>query len=167
MKYYFFRDTDNESNLLDGKTYHAAGYVEKLYCELDKSNRSGKDLAVSFFEPFEGSIISAWRALSEVELFEVSELEYKQLIKSYSKNSIIQLEIASKLAEVKSIIFEHINKGIASYRGLLGNGEIATLNMKEIIIAEKLISEGITVKLISEGKTVKEIVSLFHQGKLK
>lgn len=83
MKYYFFRDTDNESNLLDGKTYHAAGYVEKLFCELDKPNRSGKDLAVRFLEPFQGTITSAWRALDEVELFEVAELEYEQLVKSY------------------------------------------------------------------------------------
>ena len=84
MKYYFFRDTDNESNLLDGKTYHAAGYVEKLYCEIGEPNRSGKDLAVSFFEPFEGTITSAWRALDEVELFEVDEWEYEQLVKSYN-----------------------------------------------------------------------------------
>jgi len=83
MKYYFFRDKDNESNLLDGKTYHASGYVEKLYCELGKPNRSGKDLAVSFFEPFQGNITSAWRALDEVELFEVDEWEYKQLVDSY------------------------------------------------------------------------------------
>jgi predicted AlkP superfamily phosphohydrolase/phosphomutase len=83
MKYYFFRDKDNESNLLDGKNYHAAGYVDKLYCELDKPNYSGKDLAVSFFEPFKGIIISAWRAVNEVELFEVAEWEYNQLVKSY------------------------------------------------------------------------------------
>ena len=83
MKYYFFRDTDNESNLLDGKTYHASGYVEKLYCEIGKPNRNGKDLAVSFFEPFEGTIKSAWRTLDEVELFEVAEWEYEQLVKSY------------------------------------------------------------------------------------
>lgn len=83
MKYYFFRDTDNERNLFDWKTYHAAGYVEKLYCEVGKPNRSGKDLAVSFFEPFQGTITSAWRALDEVELFEVDELEYKQLVESY------------------------------------------------------------------------------------
>ena len=83
MKYYFFRDIDNESNLLDGKTYHVAGYVEKLYCEIGKPNRSGKDLAVSFFEPFQGTITSAWRALDEVELFEVDEWEYKQLVESY------------------------------------------------------------------------------------
>ena len=83
MKYYFFRDTDNESNLLEGKTYHAAGYVDKLYCELGKPNRSGKDLAVSFFKPFQGIITSEWRALDEVELFEVDEWEYKQLVESY------------------------------------------------------------------------------------
>lgn len=83
MKYYFFRDTDNESNLLEGKTYHSAGYVEKLYCELDKPNRSGKDLVVMFFEPFQGTITSAWRALDEVELFEVDEWEYNILVKSY------------------------------------------------------------------------------------
>ena len=83
MKYYFFRDTDNDSNLLDGKTYHASGYVEKLYCELGKPNRSGKDLAVSFFEPFQGTITSAWRSLDEVELFEVDECEYKQLVERY------------------------------------------------------------------------------------
>jgi len=48
MKYYFFRDIDNEINLSEGKTYHAAGYVEELFCELDKSNYNGKDLSVSF-----------------------------------------------------------------------------------------------------------------------
>jgi len=89
MKYYFFRDTDNESNLLDGKTYHAAGYVEKLYCELDKPNNSGKDLVVSFFEPFEGTITSAWRAVNEVELFEVAEWEYQNLVKSYDAINVL------------------------------------------------------------------------------
>ena len=69
MKYYFFRDTDNESNLLDRKTYHAAGYVEKLYCELDKPNGSGKDLAVSFFNPFDGFVTSAWRSVDELPRF--------------------------------------------------------------------------------------------------
>jgi hypothetical protein len=84
MKYYFFRDTNNESNLLGGKTYHAAGYVEKLYCELDKPNHSGKDLAVSFFEPFEGTIKRAWRAVNEVELFEVAEWEYNYVVENYN-----------------------------------------------------------------------------------
>ena len=80
MKYYFFRDKDNESNLLDGKTYHASGYVKKVYCELDKPSVSGKDLAV---QPFEAEIVSAWRALSEVEIFEVNEWEYERVVKYY------------------------------------------------------------------------------------
>ena len=83
MKYYFFRDTDNESNLLDGKTYHAAGLVYGIHCELDKPNYSGKDLAVSFFEPFKGTITNEWRAVNEVELFEVEEWEYQALVKRY------------------------------------------------------------------------------------
>lgn len=85
MKYYFFRDTDNQSNLLDGKTYHGAGYVEKLYCEIGKPNISGKDVAVIFFEPFEATITSAWRSLDEIELFEVSEEEYLELVSQYKK----------------------------------------------------------------------------------
>jgi hypothetical protein len=80
MKYYFFRDIDNESNLSDGKSFHAAGYVEELYCPLDKPNKSGKDLVVCFFDPFQGYIKKEWRALHDVELFEVDENEYKYLI---------------------------------------------------------------------------------------
>ena len=83
MKYYFFRDIDNEPNLLDEKTYHAAGYVEKLYCQLGKPNQNGKDLEVIFFEPFEGTITSAWRSLDEVELFEVDEWKHKELVDIY------------------------------------------------------------------------------------
>ena len=89
MKYYFFRDTDNESNLLDGKTYHASGLVYGIHCELDKPNYSGKDLAVSFFEPFEGTVTNAWRAVNEVELFEVAEWEYQNLVKSYDAINVL------------------------------------------------------------------------------
>ena len=83
MKYYFFRDLDNESSLQDGKTYHAAGIVDKLFCELGKPNPSGKDVSVTFLEPFEGTITSEWRSLDEVELFEVKEWEYKYLTEKY------------------------------------------------------------------------------------
>ena len=98
MKYYFFRDIDNEINLSEGKTYYAAGYVEELFCELDKSNYNGKDLSVSFFEPFEGRITSAWRAVNEVEIFEVGEWEYKQLIKSYDVINAPQRDYISVVA---------------------------------------------------------------------
>jgi hypothetical protein len=89
MKFYFFRDLDNESNLLDGKTYHASGYVKELYCELDNPNFSGKDLAVVFFEPFEGGLKKAWRAVNEVELFEVEEWEYKTVVESYNSIEVL------------------------------------------------------------------------------
>ena len=85
MEYYFFRDKDNESNLLDEKTYHAAGYVEKLFCDIKTPNKNGKDLSVVFFEPFQGVFINAWRSLNEVELFKVEEWEYNQLLKNYKK----------------------------------------------------------------------------------
>lgn len=83
VKYYFFRDLDNESNLIEGKTYHAAGYVDEMFCELDKPNENGKDLTVTFFNPFMGIVICAWRSLHEVELFEVDELEYMKLFGLY------------------------------------------------------------------------------------
>ena len=83
MKYYFFIDNGKESNLVGGKTYHAAGYVGRLYCDLDNPNHSGKDLTVRFFDPFEGAVTCAWRAVSEVELFEVDEFEYQELVKRY------------------------------------------------------------------------------------
>ena len=89
MNYYFFRDIDNESNLLDGKTHHAAGYVEKLHCELEKQNQNGKDIVVSFFEPFQGTITSAWRSLDEVELFEVDKCIYEQLVNSYDAINLL------------------------------------------------------------------------------
>lgn len=79
MKYYFFRDLDHQGNLLDGRTHHAAGYVNGLYCELNSPNSSGKDVAVTFMDPFTGFVRNQWRALDEIELFEVSEWEHKRL----------------------------------------------------------------------------------------
>ena len=46
MKYYFFRDIDNEINLSEGKTYHAAGYVEELFlAELGINTKEEIELA--------------------------------------------------------------------------------------------------------------------------
>jgi hypothetical protein len=84
MKHYFFRDINKDDNFSDGKTFHAAGYVEKLYCEIGKPNIGGKDVAVSFFNPFEGIIESEWRGLVDVELYEVPEWEYELLVKNYN-----------------------------------------------------------------------------------
>tara|TARA_R110000744_G_C19284188_1_gene553920 strand:- start:542 stop:808 length:267 start_codon:yes stop_codon:yes gene_type:complete len=84
MKYYFFRDLDNESNLNDGKTYHAAGYIDEMFCDICSPNPSGKDFAVCFFSPFKGCFESAWRAVNEVEVFEVDEWEYNDLVENIS-----------------------------------------------------------------------------------
>lgn len=85
QKYYFFRDLDNESNLDNGKTHHSAGIVESVHCELNKQNYSGKDFVVLYFSPFEGIFKREWRSLDEIELFEVSEHEYRYIIIEYLK----------------------------------------------------------------------------------
>lgn len=79
MKYYFFRDKDNEMNLLDDKTYHAGGYVKEYH----EGSNTGKDLEVVFFDPFEACIKREWRALGEVELFEVSQFGYELIVARY------------------------------------------------------------------------------------
>ena len=83
MSRYFFRDIEHGDNLLNGKTYHAAGIVDHMYCVIGLPNPSGKDLSVTFIEPFEGTLTSTWRALGEVELFEVDQWEHEQLSKMH------------------------------------------------------------------------------------
>jgi len=85
MEYYFFRDVDNNGNFINDKSYHSAGYVEKLYCEIGSPNESGKDAAVTFFDPFDAVIIRAWRSLEEIELFIVDGDEYENLVECYNK----------------------------------------------------------------------------------
>jgi hypothetical protein len=82
-KYYLFRDLDHEPNLLDGLTYHAAGIVDKVYSEVEQP--SWKDLSVSFLEPFDCTVTSAWRTYKDVELFEVSEWHWMEIRDFYSK----------------------------------------------------------------------------------
>lgn len=84
MKYYFFRDLDNEGNLSDGTTFHAAGYVEKLFAEPEKPSESGKDAAVYFINPFTGILEHAWRAFKEIELFEIPQYKYDYAVASYN-----------------------------------------------------------------------------------
>ena len=83
MKYYFFRDLDNESNMLNERTYHAAGIVQAFNSELNNPSPSGKDVVVQFFKPFDGDVSTAYRAFGEIELFEVNEWEYDSLSKQY------------------------------------------------------------------------------------
>lgn len=77
--HYFFRDIRHDDNVLDGKSFHAAGVVSKIYCDLNTGNPSGKDLSVTYIEPFSGNVAHEWRALDEVELFEVEREEYTKL----------------------------------------------------------------------------------------
>jgi hypothetical protein len=76
-KHYFFRDINHQDNLKDGKTYHSAGIVDKIYSE--EQIPSGKEVAVTFIEPFQGTITSEWRAHADVQLFEVDEWEWRML----------------------------------------------------------------------------------------
>ena len=75
---YFFRDKISGCNLEFGMEFHAAGVVEKRY---DTNSGSGKDLSVIFLHPFQARVESAWRADSEVELYEVSEFEWGEALK--------------------------------------------------------------------------------------
>jgi len=87
---YFFRDLDNQSNLLNGKTYHAAG-LARLEAVLGKPNYSGKDVHVTFLNPFTGYVVNAWRAFAEIELFEVDDFEYENMQKTF--DAIENMEI--------------------------------------------------------------------------
>ena len=81
MKYYFFRDLSHGDNFLDGKTYHSAGIVDKVFS--NKETKSGKDLSVTYLNPFTCEMVSTWRTYSEVELFEVSKGEWEEADKYY------------------------------------------------------------------------------------
>lgn len=81
MKYYFFRDLNHEDNLSDGKTYNAAGIVDKVFNT--KETLSGKDLSVTYLNPFTCEVISTWRTYSEAEVFEVSKWEWENADKYY------------------------------------------------------------------------------------
>lgn len=104
-KFYFFRDLEHQDNLLDGKTFHAAGYVDELFCEIGKPNASGKDVVVCFFEPFKGTIMNTWRALDEVELFEVTKEEYDAVAERYTTLDTMNKIFAEMREEVRSSAF--------------------------------------------------------------
>jgi len=78
MKYYFFRDLEHDDNFKDDTSYHSAGLVERFENTIENANGL-KDISVTFFDSFDGCVISAWRTYSEVELFEVDEWRWKML----------------------------------------------------------------------------------------
>ena len=77
-KYYFFKDKNCDDNLLNGLTYYSQGVVDKIFNE--KETHSGKDLSCRYIHPFTLEKRNVWRTYSEVDLFEVIEEEWKQLI---------------------------------------------------------------------------------------
>jgi len=87
MKYYAFRDLTHDGNADGITSYHAAGIVVEVYNE--KATFSGKDLVVSFIEPFGDTVTSTWRTYSEVELFEIDEFTYGLVQKFHAKVSNI------------------------------------------------------------------------------
>jgi hypothetical protein len=93
MKYYFFRDLDNEPNLFDGLTYHSAGLVSEFNSEIGCPAKNGKDVVVRFFDPFDGGINTSYRAFNEVELFEVDEHVYSSLRKVHDAIDLIPIDL--------------------------------------------------------------------------
>ena len=83
VEYYFFRDLEDRYSLMDGKTHHAAGLVEAVCHKLHNPSISGNDLVVKFFNPFVGVIETQWRSHGEVDLFDVTESEHKELSRIY------------------------------------------------------------------------------------
>lgn len=83
-KYYMFRDLDNQSNLENGKTFHAAGLVQKIFNTKENSDKN-KDVSIFFMNPFTGQIISAWRGHQEIEIFECDYFEWMELFQVLSK----------------------------------------------------------------------------------
>lgn len=82
-KYYLFRDLSHQGSLLNGKTFHASGLVRTIYSMTDTP--SGKDLSVTYLDPFDRDVTTAWRMPSEVELFEVGEWEWEETKIMYDK----------------------------------------------------------------------------------
>lgn len=80
-KYYFFRDLDHKENFENDRSYHAAGYVNAIV-SMDPLP-SGKEVSVTFINPFTGEKCSEWRAVKEIELFEVDKWEWDNINNEY------------------------------------------------------------------------------------
>lgn len=74
IEFFFFRDLTSEGNLKNGREYHAAGIVVARY---GTNSQSGKDVAVTYLNPFNCCIENAWRSDNEIEIYEVDEWEWK------------------------------------------------------------------------------------------
>jgi len=81
---YFFRDLDNRPNKEGGRSFHAAGIAEIWSNE---PCPSGKDVCVTFVNPFTGYISRQWRTYNEIELFEAFDFEINA-----TESNILKLE---------------------------------------------------------------------------
>ena len=76
-----FRDLDNRSNIENGKSYHAAGIIVNITPQTTTSSEN--NTLVKYINPFDGLIETAWRTYTEIEVFNIPELEYDLLCKRY------------------------------------------------------------------------------------
>jgi len=77
----FFRDKDCAANLKDDRDYYAAGIITGRWAT---NSVSGKDLSVTYLDPFTGYVESRWRADGEIEIYPVDEWEWKALKERYN-----------------------------------------------------------------------------------
>lgn len=61
--------TDKYPLLNNNRKYFASGIVNEFFTDINNASTSGKDIAVSYIEPFTGSYCKEWRSLKEVELY--------------------------------------------------------------------------------------------------
>jgi len=82
---YFFRELDHKGNLLNGRTFHASGIAQTANYPVVPCP-SGKDLVVTFLNPFTMEVYITWRAFHEVELFECTDEEFYCAERFYMKS---------------------------------------------------------------------------------
>jgi len=73
----FFRDLGHNENFENGMSFHASGVVMDRY---STNSGSGKNLCVMFVHPFKAIIETAWRSNCDVELFDVSDYEWGEMV---------------------------------------------------------------------------------------
>ena len=69
-------------NLHEGREFHAAGLVRRRYAKL---SASGKDLFVTFLDPFLGDIRHEWRSDDEIEIYHVDPLDWEAQLSTFNK----------------------------------------------------------------------------------
>jgi len=79
MKYLLF--TDLESFVYEGKPFKPTGIVSRIINE--RETNLGIDLLVTFFHPFKGEFVDAWRTYSAIKVFEVDKEEWEMIFKKY------------------------------------------------------------------------------------